>query len=62
MEDTMTLGVEALAWMDNLVCEITRCPICIPNTQKKKSLFITSKNCLLKKEKNLIARKSKIDL
>lgn len=31
IEDTMTLGAEALVWMDNLVCDITRCTICIPN-------------------------------
>lgn len=51
MEDTMTLGVEALAWMDNLVCEITRCPICIPNTQKKKSFYHFKKLFTQKRKK-----------
>lgn len=51
MEDTMTLGVEALAWMDNLVCEITRCPICIPNTKKK--VFLSLQKFVYSKKKKI---------
>ena len=51
MEDTMTLGDEALAWMDNLVYEIARCPTCINKTKKK--VFLSLQKFVYSKKKKI---------